>query len=1072
MTVIAGRYQLLDELGAGGMGTVFKGIDLRSQESVAVKRLHAMLTTSHHIQRFVREGEALRKLNHPNIVKLLDSVQEGDEHYLVMDYISGGDLSHLLAKGQLPISRILDLALDIADALTRVHRLDIVHRDLKPSNVLIASDDTPRLTDFGIAFLESEQRLTAPGAVVGTVDYLPPEALQTRAVDVRSDIWAFGVMLFEMLGGERPFKGDSFARVIKSVLFEPLPDLESLRPDAPKSLIDLVYRMLEKDPDDRIPSVRLVGAELDAIRHGTTTQPTHSIVITPIPPNVEDSPPVNNPTTPIVVNPPPMETNAVLAELPKHNLPALNTPFIGREPELQELGKLLNNPQVRLITILAPGGMGKTSLSVETARRQLVSFSSGAYFVGLATLNAPDSILPAISEAVSFNSRQEGSGRSAQEQILDFLGEKDLLLVMDNFEHLTSGATVVQMLLDKCPNLKILATSRERLNLSREQVYELGGMDVPSRISTTNILDYSAMQLFTQSARRMQTDFDPGKHLAAMMEVCNLVDGMPLGIVLAASWISMLTPEEIAKEVRGSVDFLETDLRDVPERQRSIRAVFEYSWRLLSSTEQSVLMKLSLFHGGFTREAADAVAGANLRVLMSLMNKSLISRSRDTGRYSLHSLTRQYSAEKLQASGEADSAERIYSTYYLEAAGAVAGQIVTREETTAVTMYEQEADNMRAAWRIAVQKREFERLAPVIEPLIAVYTVKGWHQEGNTLFNAALQALPDQTSVLAADLLTGIAAFEFGSASLVKAETAARGAIALYRQHNRNDRVIRVLSTLAAIRQAKGSFADSETLAREALQISESIKNQHWINTVTVQLGLMVYHQQKTDEARVLLEQHIQSLRATASYRTWGMALELLISLTDAKGDRPKARAYIKEMLDLSKANQHWSRLAAAYSWLTVLDIQEENFASAKGHAQKSLDVAIAADDRYLIASAEGEVSFLCAMSGDLPGARRHLRLGMENAASVIPKRRAFTPVPFICLRSGQPDRALEYASLLLNQPNLEIILKRALEGLNAGLKAQFPPAIYEAVWEKGKSRDFDIVYREMLDAMRRGSNG
>ncbi len=266
--LIANRYQLVALIGQGGMGDVYRGIDQHTGETVAIKALKPELTLQSPdvLERFRREAEALRKLNHPNIVKMLDTVEEEGQHYLVMEYVGGGSLRDLLDRQpRLPIRRVLEIALDLADALTRVHRLKITHRDIKPANILLAEDGTPRLTDFGMARLGDHARVTATGALVGTYGYLSPEACLGERLDARTDIWSFGVVLYEMLAGRRPFESDTGASVLVAILQKPVPNLLELRPETPPALADLIERMLEKDREKRIRSVRRVGAALEAI---------------------------------------------------------------------------------------------------------------------------------------------------------------------------------------------------------------------------------------------------------------------------------------------------------------------------------------------------------------------------------------------------------------------------------------------------------------------------------------------------------------------------------------------------------------------------------------------------------------------------------------------------------------------------------------------------------------------------------------------------------------------------------------------------------------------------------------
>jgi len=312
---------------------------------------------------------------------------------------------------------VVSLAIDLADALTRAHKLNIIHRDLKPANVLIGDDNVLRLTDFGVAHIGSKVRVTETDTIVGTIDYLPTEAFSGGTLDARGDIWAFGVMLFEMLSGERPFKGQTILEVIHSITTHPIPDLEALAPHAPIALVDLVFRMLERDPNARISSVRYVGAVLEDILRGRDN-PNY---ITQFDPPVSD-----------------------LLIRPKHNLPSQTTPFVGREHEKEALAKLISDPLQRLITILAPGGMGKTRLAIETAGQHIASFKNGVYFVDLTALSDPLTIVLAIAEAVNLTFTDENK-LSPKQQVLQFLASKHLLLVMDNWEHLIEGAGLVRL---------------------------------------------------------------------------------------------------------------------------------------------------------------------------------------------------------------------------------------------------------------------------------------------------------------------------------------------------------------------------------------------------------------------------------------------------------------------------------------------------------------------------------------------------------------------------------------------------------------------------------------------------
>jgi serine/threonine protein kinase/tetratricopeptide (TPR) repeat protein len=271
--IVGGRYEILEPLGHGGMATVYKGRDLQTGETIAIKRLkrEVLELDPGLAERFTREAEALRRLNHPNIVKAMGMVEENGQHFAIIEYVPGGDLRELLAREEkLSPQRVMEMALDLADALARAHRLKIIHRDIKPGNVLIAQDGTPRLTDFGIARFTDSASQTQTGQLMGTLAYLSPEGCVGEALDHRTDIWSMGVMLYEMLAGFRPFDAPdgNQAALLLSILSQPAPLLSDYAPQTPPAFVQLIGQMLEKDRDARIQSVRQVGAQIEAILAG------------------------------------------------------------------------------------------------------------------------------------------------------------------------------------------------------------------------------------------------------------------------------------------------------------------------------------------------------------------------------------------------------------------------------------------------------------------------------------------------------------------------------------------------------------------------------------------------------------------------------------------------------------------------------------------------------------------------------------------------------------------------------------------------------------------------------------
>ncbi|MCC6802766.1 MAG: protein kinase [Anaerolineae bacterium] len=731
------------------MGDVFRGVDNQTRTPVAIKLLKPELATQDMVQRFMREGETLRQLNHPNIVKLLDAVNDHGMYYLIMELVEGGSLDDILKRTPvLPVNEVLNIALDLADALTRAHRLNIIHRDIKPANVLLAKDGMLRLTDFGIARVIGSS-ITEVGSVLGTVAYIAPEVLQGQPADARSDIWSMGLMLFEMLIGEHPFKSyQQSGGLLYAIINATLPDLETLRPDVPDALVDVINRMLAKDPAERIPRMRLVGAELEAILN-----------------NDRDTAAFATEATQLVVKIAPgsrFETpHATPSSAIRHNLPLQTTPFVGREAELSELENILRDQSVRLLTIVGPGGMGKTRLSLEVAGSFLKPahaqplFEQGIYFIDLAPVNSPEHIVGAAAEAVGYAFQQDG--RDPTQQLLDFLHGKNMLLIMDNFEHVIAGRMLVQDILQFASSVKILVTSREKLNLNAETVFVLSGMGFPTWETPADALEYGAVKLFVQSAQRVRRDFQLATDdLPYVARICRLVQGTPLGILLAAAWLEVLTPREIVDEISRSFDFLETEMHDLPERQRSLRAVFEYSWNLLAEAERGLFAQFSIFRGGFTRDAALRITGTNLRALTLMVNKSLLRRDNESGRYDIHELLRQYAEEKLAQSADASAAHAAHSRYYLELLVQLTPKLKGYGQLEALNLIDTDFENVRVAWTWAVEQSDAALVEPAIEGLYLYLWFRNRVMDGEQLFGAARrvwQTAGDDPSLLAGKLL-------------------------------------------------------------------------------------------------------------------------------------------------------------------------------------------------------------------------------------------------------------------------------------------------------------------------------
>ncbi len=448
--------------------------------------------------------------------------------------------------------------------------------------------------------------------------------------------------------------------------------------------------------------------------------------------------PAAQPSAP--VTPPPLALPA--------RFPLPTTPLIGREHELAQIDQLLRDPACRVVTIAGPGGMGKTRLALTVATHQTAYYPDGIYFVSLAALSGPDLMLATIAKGLGVTFVGAGDAKA---QLLAFLRQKQLLLVLDNLEHLLEGVDLLVDMLATAPHLCLLITSRERLNLQGEWVIDLQGLPVPVQndenvttpIAESALATTPAVAMFVEHARRATARFSAdGETLAAIARICRLVNGMPLGIELAAAWVHLLSCREIADEIERNFDFLSASRRDLPTRHRSLRAVFDHSWQLISAGEQKVLGRLALFRGGFTREAAHAVAGATLPVLAALVSKSLIHRT-EAGRYALHDLLRQYAEERLQADPSvAEQAADIHSRYYAEFVQRHEAQLRGPQQLQAIAELNAEIENIFAGWRWAIRRGNLAAIEPPLKSLWFFFEVHGWYQEAENFFAWAGQTLP------------------------------------------------------------------------------------------------------------------------------------------------------------------------------------------------------------------------------------------------------------------------------------------------------------------------------------------
>lgn len=587
---------------------------------------------------------------------------------------------------------------------------------------------------------------------------------------------------------------------------------------------------------------------------------------------------------------------------PVSNLPAQTTPFIGRTQELTEIAGLLQDPACRLLTIVGPGGMGKTRLAIQAGAES--AFTDGTWFISLAPVLSVDYMASSVLAALPF--AQTGI-KKAEEDLLDALRSKSLLLILDNFEHLLDGAEVISRILAHAPGVKVLVTSRERLNLHEEWLYEIQGLAFPELDQRTfengGSEAYGALALFVNSARRIRPDFTlTAEDSPHVVDICHMVEGMPLGIELAASWVQVLSCGDIAREIRKSLDFLTTSMRNLPARHRSLRAVFESSWQQLAPHEQTSLAQLSVFRGGFTLEAAAAVAGASLHLLLALVEKSLLRRER-SGRFEMHEMLRQYAGQKLDEASEAATHERhcAYYTRFLEE------QFQLHkgpQQPAALHAIGLEIDNIRSAGLNALNRRDSAALRIMIEPLFHFFHAHNRHQQQQELLARAVEIFdPPQTADerLLLGFLLGYYALTIQPSQHFDTVLALidRG-LELLQEFEGHPATALPLMLMGRLKARPGRTTDEcERLIRQGIAVAKAHRDTWGVAFGLNWLGQAQHMQIRYAEARQALHQSLEIFREKGSPYEQALVLEMLAESMHTLGHVEQTRTYVLQAVKL-----------------------------------------------------------------------------------------------------------------------------------------------------------------------------
>jgi predicted ATPase len=948
-----GRFELIEHIGEGGMGEVYRARDPRLGRDVAIKVIGRWQTSGRRdgdsaYARFEVEARAASALHHPNVVTIFDVGDHGGVPYLVMELVEGESLRRHL-DAPMSLDRALELAIQVAEGLAAAHERGVVHRDLKPENVVLSRSGGAKVLDFGLAQLRAPQpsgadtegatrmRLTGQGTLLGTLGYMAPEVIASRDVDHRSDQFSLGAILFEMLAGRKPFEGRSPPEIMAATLRdEPLP-LSRLRPEVPPRLEGLVRRCLVKEPAGRYADTAELASLLRELLAEVRLGRTRTV----------------------------------------EALPAARTSLVGRESELTHIADLLADPTARLITLSGPGGTGKTRLALAAAERAAAAGPLRVVFVALANLNDPELLLPTIARELGI------ADAPAQTPLVairdDVTRSGGLLLVLDNFEQIVDGAPAVGELLGACPGLRVLVTSREVLHLYGEHdllVPPLAVVEPSEAMSLEEVAAVPAVALFVERSRAANPGFAlTADNVSHVVRLCARLDGLPLALELAAARTRLLPPSAMLARLEAGQALPGGSVRDLPGRQQTLQRAIDWSYDLLPAPEQALFRRLGVFCGSFTLEAAQGVADPFEELPLdlvdgvgSLVDKSLVQSLGDDGgepRFAMMLTIREGALRWLAGSDEAARTRRAHAAYFLvlaEEGGAALGRA---EDPVWLARLEADHANLLAAldhllgagnaeWalRLAIGLFHFweraEHLTEGSRRLAAVLALPGAREQpahrARALFAAGVLAHLTGEYGLASERHRE--AFEihrelgdsWGQAVTLNAQGSAltragkldgafdalQDAMATWQALGDDAGYSRTLCNLAHLERFRGDHRRARELYEEAASRFErtgDVVSQAWAinheSEVARELG-------ELDDAERLCAESLATFRALGSGWGIGSALADLGTLARQRGDRARARQLYREALSQFDLLRHRRGIARLLESLAIVTDAED----------------------------------------------------------------------------------------------------------------------------------------------------
>ena len=768
------------------------------------------------------------------------------------------------------------------------------------------------------------------------------------------------------------------------------------------------------------------------------------------------------------------EPKPAAPDLFSETLPLPLTSIVGREHELRAIIRQLQDPACRLLTLMGPGGVGKTRLALEVAH-QKHEFEHGTCFVSLVGTSAVEFIVPAVADALGF---AFSGATDLKTQLFNYLTDKRLLLVLDNLEHLLNGIEILDGLLEHAPSVKLLVTSREQLNLRAEWVFEVQGLPVPSDMELRNLESNSAAALFIQRAKKANANFTPSpENLPAITHICQLVEGLPLGLELAATWVRMMSLQEIADEIERNLDFLTTTTRDVPQRHRSIRAVFDYSWNLLSDAEQSALRQLAVFRGGFSRDSAESVAGVTLIQLLALVDKSLLRHiSAQTSWYDFHELIRQYAEAKLQEHPEGfmETRER-HADYYADLLHQWKSRIQGSGQHEILLQTSLEIDNLRLAWDWMVAHRQTSNLEKSLDTMFVLHDIRNWLHQGSTLFEKAVEAVQSLEfddgkrnghAILLGELMVGQGHMCWHLGQTQRARDLLQQSLQMLRPHRGCAMLAEALLYLSILEHSQGNFQTARRLAEECVSLNREQGRQTGTGYALSNLGMICITLGEYETAYGCIEEGTAVMQLIEYSRGIAVNQTRLGAAALRLGKFAEAQRLLDESLEIARQLRDRWGIGNALNYLGLLEFAKGNLERAEELIRESATLFREDGDQIMLASILTDLGYI--LIGRTANGQawqvfwRALELALQSQAIPVVLS-SLAGIAALQAKEGATELALELAMYSVEHPSSSQQTRDAAQQLRVELEGQLVPGQIETVQTRVRSKTLEDLVKEIL---------